>query len=115
MIQPNHTDTVKIKLDNAIAADILNKLKSKTDDAVKTQIGFNEYFKGLRLSSTSNSNLLMGFSNKPFIRIYYNKPSIYTRESTVADFTVSENPYHFNNIATDRSTLSSNLKLLGSV
>ena len=107
MINPKTAlkNEIYIRLNNSLGIDWLNKLKaSPSDSAMKDPNEFIKYFRGLRVSSTVNSgNLIAGFSDNYFIRLYYKKPGIFIEEKFV-DFTPYNKQLQFQNTNFDRSS-----------
>jgi len=111
IINPNQTDTIYIKLDPALGQEILN-MHTRKSDTVKTSETFLNYFKGLRISSNNNSQLVFGCSDSAKLRIQYRKKDLYLINKNI-DFTIINKNLHFTNISVDRSTGSANIKDLG--
>lgn len=111
VINPNQTDTIFIKLSPALGQEILNMYTRKSD-TVKTAETFLNYFKGLRISSDNNSQLVFGCTDSATMRIQYKKKDLYLLDKNI-DFTITNKNLHFTNISVDRSTGSANIKDLG--
>lgn len=108
-IRPLADKEVNIKLPNAFGNTLLNKLKDPTDITLKTSAAFLTYFKGIKLSSDLNTQMIMGFSDVVVVRMYYKTPGLNDVHKT-ADFTLANKLHQFNNIKIDRSgTLLGNL------
>jgi hypothetical protein len=94
---------ISIKLDNTLGIDWLNKLKaSPSDSAMKDPNEFIKYFKGIRVSSNSSGNLIAGFADNYFIRLYYKKPGVFLEDKFV-DFTAYNKQLQFQNTSVDRT------------
>jgi hypothetical protein len=101
-IYPARTDTVAIKLDNALGQELYSKLKNSNDVDIQNGTNFLQYFNGLRLSSPALSNLAIGFKDSVIMRLHYRKIGMFvTNEHT--DFTVGNTSHTYNNISIDRS------------
>ncbi len=111
LIRPSATDTISIRLDDAIGKELLKKLQTSSDD-IKTSSAFIEYFHGLRISSSS-SHLLINCTDKITMRLRYRKPGLYQLEEKYVDFSLATSQHHFNNITADRSGLTNGLQNLG--
>ncbi len=111
LINPNQTDTISIKLNPALGQELLN-MYTKKSDTIKTAETFLNYFKGLRISSNSNSELLFGCSDSVKLRIQYKKKDLFLLDRNI-DFVITNRNLHFTNISVDRSTGSANIKDLG--
>ncbi|MFY8128076.1 MAG: DUF4270 family protein [Chitinophagaceae bacterium] len=104
LIRPktNVKNEVYIRLNDALGIDWLNKLKaSPSDSAMKDPNEFIKYFKGIRVSSSTSSNLIAGFTDNYFIRLYYKKTGVFIEEKFV-DFTVYNKQLQFQNTTADR-------------
>ena len=110
LIKPNQTDTIFIKLDPTLGQSLLDKFISKSD-TIKNTATFLNFFKGLRLSSNSASQMVIGCSDSAKLRIHYKKKDLYLVNKNI-DFTLSNRNLHFNNISVDRSTGSAKLQSL---
>ena len=101
IINPNQTDTIFIKLNAALGQELLNKFIAKSD-TIKTSDAFLNYFKGLRISSDGNSNLIFGCKDSATLRIQYRKKDLYLINKNI-DFNLFNNTLHFTNIKVDRT------------
>lgn len=111
IINPNQTDTIFIKLNAALGQEMLNMFTRKSD-TIKTAETFLNYFKGIRISSDNNSELVFGCSDSAKLRIQYKKKDLFLLSKNI-DFTITNKNLHFTNISVDRSTGSANIKDLG--
>lgn len=102
VIRPSVDNQINIKLPDALGIDFLNKLKTPTDNTLKTAAAFLSYFKGFRVSANAGSKMIMGFGDDVVMRLYYKKPGIITEEKSI-DFTLSNKSHQFNNISITRS------------
>jgi hypothetical protein len=101
-IRPQADKEISIKLPNSLGTTWLNKLKDPTDNNLKTAAAFLSYFKGIRLSSDANTQMVVGCSDAVVVRLYYKKPGLITQDKSI-DFTLSNKYHQFNNIAIARS------------
>lgn len=113
VFMPSYTDTISIRLDQSFGLELLKKLQDKADDDLKTTAAFIDYFNGLMLTSKGKNDLVLGFTDKPILRVSYQKPGIFQRESQQLDFALASTGRHFNNITVDRSGLNNALKNIG--
>ncbi|MFY7963710.1 MAG: DUF4270 family protein [Chitinophagaceae bacterium] len=102
IVRPLSDKEVSIKLPNSFGNTILNKLKDPTDNTLKTTASFLTYFKGIKLSSNLNTQMIVGFSDAVVMRLYYKAPGLGAVHKT-ADFTLVNKLHQFNNISVDRA------------
>jgi len=108
LLRPQSGNEINIKLPNALGTILLNKLKDPTDITLKSAAAFLSYFKGIRLSSDNNTEMIVGCSDAVVMRLYYKKPGIITEDKYI-DFTLSNKSHQFNNISINRTgVLASN-------
>ena len=101
-IYPARTDTVAIKLDNALGVELYNKLKNSNDVDMQNTSNFLLYFNGLRISSPALSNLAIGYKDSVIMRLHYRKFGMYVTNEH-SDFTISNTGHHYSNITIDRT------------
>ncbi len=101
IVSPTRGDTISIKLNATLGQELLNKFIAKSD-TIKISDVFLKYFKGLRISSDGNSNLIFGCKDSATLRIQYKKKDLYLINKNI-DFTLFNNSLHFTNIKVDRS------------
>jgi hypothetical protein len=101
-IRPQTDKEISIKIPGSLGSDWLNKLKNPTDIDLKTAAAFLSYFKGIRLSSDANTQMVVGCSDGVVVRLYYKKPGLITENKSI-DFTLTNKYHQFNNIAITRS------------
>ena len=101
-IRPQTDKEINIKLPSSLGTAWLNKLKNPTDIDLKTAAAFLNYFKGIRLSSDLNTQMVVGCSDDAIIRLYYKKPGLITEDKSI-DFTLTNKQHQFNNIAIART------------
>ena len=114
IIRPNVTDTISIRLDDALGKDLLTKLQNRSDNDMKSEIGFINYFNGIAITSDANAKMILNCSNSIKMRLRYRQPGIDSIQKKYIDFTLANNNHHFNNIKTDRSRLSNGLQNISS-
>ena len=102
-------DSIAIRLDDNLGKLIMSKLQNKIDQDVQNSSYFIQFFNGLKISSPSNSPLIIGFSDSVIMRLNYKKHDVYTNNMQT-DFILGQKSHQFNNIAIDRTgTLLKNL------
>jgi hypothetical protein len=107
VIRPQTSAEVNIKLPTAFGNILLNKLKDPTDNTLKTAAAFLSYFKGIRLSSDINTQMIVDFSDVVVVRLYYKAPGLNEVHKSV-DFTLANKLHQFNNINIVRTGLLAN-------
>lgn len=94
---------IRVRLNDALGIEWLNKLKSvPADTAMKDPTEFIKYFKGIKISSNTVQNLIAGFSDNYYIRLYYKKQDVTLIEKYV-DFTIYNKQLQFQHTTTDRT------------
>ncbi|GAA3940467.1 DUF4270 family protein [Chitinophaga oryziterrae] len=119
-IRPSIDTLIRIKLDDALGADLYQKCKSKSQ-TVTDQIQFADYLKGLSIQPGANSKLVSSFRGDDSLtmRLYYHQNSG-EKLTTTIDFPVYNAALQFNHIDVTRpsgsplTALSSSNKLLAS-
>lgn len=101
-IRPNTDKEINLRLADALGNDLLNKLKTPTDNTLKSSAAFLNYFKGIRLSANSGSQMVVGFGDDVVMRLYYKKPDLITQEKFI-DFSLTNKGHQFNNISIART------------
>jgi hypothetical protein len=105
VISPRRNDSVKITLPNFVGEDLLTKLRNRTVE-VSTADNFLEYFKGLKIQTTTpGQGAVYGFNlNDSSVRIrlhfHVNTP---VREARTIEFFPTRTTHQFNEIKTDRT------------
>jgi hypothetical protein len=99
---PLSTNEMIVKLDNTKGTELLNKLKNTTDNTLKSSAAFLQYFKGIKLSSSNLSDMVIGFSDVVVMRLYYKTNDILPTHKYI-DFTLGKKANQFNNITINRS------------
>ncbi len=94
IVRPNLTDTIAIRLSDALGKEFLNKLKDPNNTEMISSTAFVQYFKGIELSSSANSSIVLGCNDSLKMRLYYKTPSIYNQQATL-DFKI---PTDANNV-----------------
>ena len=99
---PARTDTLAIRLNDAVGIALFNKLKNTNDPQIQTAAAFLNYMAGLKLSSPAFSKLAIGFSDSVILRIHYTQTGMFLNEQKV-DFKFSNAPHQYNNITINRT------------
>lgn len=101
VVRPYSTDTIAIKLNDALGKELFGMLQ-RGSDTIKTASVFLDYFKGLRLGSNNTTSLVLNCTDSVKMRINYRKNSVYTISQKV-DFILGNNSHHFINVQADRT------------
>lgn len=101
IIRPTSFPNISVRLSNSFGQTLLNKLRNPTDNDLKTEAAFLEYFKGIRISTNNNNSLFVGFSDTLKIRLFYKKQDIVLLDRFV-DFNFTNRANQFNNISINR-------------
>ena len=88
VIRPNTDKEINVRLNDALGNDLLNKIKTPTDNTLKTTASFLNYFRGIRLSANPSSQMIVGFGDDVVMRLYYKKPGLITQEKYI-DFSLT--------------------------
>lgn len=98
--RPNKNQFIRVKLDDELGLDFINKLRSSTN-AFEEQNGFNNYFKGVVLRC-SKGDAILGFAlDSTYISLYYHFQG---SETTLnVNFIPTLLSHQFNEITSDRS------------
>ena len=102
VIRPQADKEINIKLPASFGNTLLNKLKDVTDNTLKTSAAFLSYFKGIRLSSSAASQMIVNCNDDVVMRLYYKTPAI-LEEHKFVDFTLSNKSHQFNNIKVNKT------------
>ncbi len=103
LIYPNITDSVSIRLTDAMGQNLFNLYKSN-DYVLQTTTNFLPYFKGLQLApSPTGMSAVYGFNDSVIMRLHYHETDVFP-ESKFLDFPFynSDNK-QFNQVKTDRT------------
>lgn len=104
LVHPTYyTDSISVKLSDALGKTLLNKLKNPLDLDLQNSENFLHYFNGICLSGNSKNNLILNCTDAIVMRLTYSKPGPDTLEKHYIDFTLANKEHHFNNIQVDRS------------
>jgi hypothetical protein len=97
-------DTVKVKLNTALGAQLFNMIYNNSDTITKTA-NWLAWFHGLCISATPTSGpgAIYGFKDSAIMRIYYHEVGTTTSIKNI-DFGIVNKSFQFNNITTDRKT-----------
>lgn len=101
IISPNVTDTVSIRLSQAMGQDLFDKLNTNALE-IQSSTQFLNYFRGLALTGEGGNNLVMGFKDSVIMRLHYLKPGVISQDATI-DFNITNPNHSFNHITTDRT------------
>lgn len=93
---PLEADTVRVKMDEAIGNDLLDKLKNNTAESDSNAL-FQDYFRGLALVPSSENQFMTGFSRVQML-MYFSAPG----DTLSKSFSFVANKI-FNGVETDRS------------
>ena len=100
--KPASTDTISIRLPDAIGQDLFYKLYTHAPEVSSNPL-FNDYFKGLAFkASGSGNNLMVGFNDSVTMRLHYKEPAVINQE-VYLDFKISSLNYGFSHITIDRT------------
>jgi hypothetical protein len=96
-------DTVKVRLNDTLGAQLFNMIYNNSDTITKTQNWLN-WFHGLCISATPSSGqgAIYGFKDSAIMRIYYHEVGTTTSIRNI-DFGITNKSFQFNNITTDRT------------
>jgi len=97
-------DTVKVRLNTALGAQLYNMIYNNADTITKGQNWIN-WFHGLCISADrapGSKGAIYGFKDSCFMRIYYHEVGNSTTIKTI-DFGLTNKSFQFNNITTDRT------------
>ncbi|MGF7230807.1 DUF4270 family protein [Arachidicoccus sp.] len=95
-------DSISIRLDDSLGIDILNKLRTKNASITSNEL-FAQYFNGIKLSATSNTDLAIMISDSVTMRLYYKTPAAPFAIQKIASFQSFNNGLHFSNITINRT------------
>ncbi|HEY4206155.1 MAG TPA: DUF4270 family protein [Puia sp.] len=97
-------DTVKVKMDNALGAQLFNMIYNNADTITKSANWLN-WFHGLCISADpapGTKGAIYGFGDSAIMRIYYHEVGATTALKTI-DFGMTNKGFQFNNVTVDRS------------
>lgn len=101
IVRPNFTDTIAIRLNDALGMQLFGMLQ-RGSDTIKTASVFLNYFKGLRLGGGINNKMILGLADSLTMRINYKKAGVITNNMQV-DFKLANTSHHFTNVTADRT------------
>lgn len=101
VVSPNASDTIALKIDNAIGQDLFNKLASYAPQISGVDL-FSDYFKGLAITGDGTNKLILGFDDTIRLRIFYDVPGVFTTRQYI-DFGIYRNSKQFYNVLVNRS------------
>jgi hypothetical protein len=103
-LRPNTSDTIRIKLSDALGQQIYNLYKTSAPE-ITTNDNFQAWFKGIRLSTDSAAtNVLYGFGTTTAVMRFYYHDDNGQKVAKSIDFTVASAPYQFNSIYANTAT-----------
>lgn len=103
-LRPNTSDTIRIKLDDALGQQLFNFYKTNAQE-ITTNDYFQAWFKGIRLSTDSaTTNVLYGFGATTAVMRFYYHDDNGQKVAKSIDFTVASSPYQFNSIYGNTAT-----------
>lgn len=105
IVTPTSNQTIKINLPKSFGDTLFRKLTTTNDNDFRTSETFLNYFRGLQISSNSNSQMIANFSDDAIIRIYYRQDGA-TAQNKSIDFPVTNKTKLFNNISINRAGTS---------
>lgn len=103
LIYPNNTDSISIRLSDAVGKNLFDLYKTK-DYIMQSSSNFINYFRGLQLSATAgNMHAIYGFRDSVVMRLHYHETNVFN-ESKYIDFVFYNNDNtQFNEVKADRS------------
>ena len=103
LIYPNNTDSISIRLSDAVGKNLFDFYKTK-DYIMQSSSNFINYFRGLQLSATAgNMHAIYGFRDSVVMRLHYHETNVFN-ESKYIDFVFYNNDNtQFNEVKADRS------------
>ncbi|MDP4263484.1 MAG: DUF4270 family protein [Bacteroidota bacterium] len=101
-IKPSSADSIEIRLNDTKGAELFAKLQQSSTDVTNND-NFQNYFKGISLTTGINDTAaVFGFNGTMIMRVYYHTTIPYPASQYV-DFTKLANDYSFNQVLTDRT------------
>jgi len=100
-----HSDSIAIKLDDALGLDLYNKILARADE-VTNQTDFLKYIRGLAIfPDSTQSGSLIGFTTAASLRLYYVDKSVVpaNRDAYISFPLQSTGGTFFNHISADRT------------
>jgi hypothetical protein len=114
VLRPRVNDSVVIKLDNSLGAEIFGFYKTKSEQ-ISSQDAFQRYFKGLCIESGAAGNVIYGFNASDtgtVIRLYYHDDQgVHINKHL--DFKSQGGSYQFNNITNDAAGTPTDILVKG--
>jgi hypothetical protein len=102
IITPQSNQTISLRLPNSLGDTLFRRLRDPNDNVLKNLNNFLNYFRGIQISSNSNSQLIANFSDDVVMRIYYRQDGGTLREKSI-DFNITNRNKQFNQILIDRT------------
>ncbi|MEX6691144.1 DUF4270 family protein [Danxiaibacter flavus] len=100
-LKPYRTDTLSIRLSDALGQELMAKLKTKSQD-IRTVDSFLRYFKGINIRGAGNDGLAFGFKDSVSLNLHYTDRGLYP-VAKVTKFTMNNSGHQFNSISIDRT------------
>ncbi len=102
-IRPSLKDSVNIRLSDTKGQELFALIQSKSQE-VLTSTDFEQYFKGIRISSDDNTvdAAVYSFSDSVTMRLYYHESNPYLSQKYI-DFVLTSRNKQFNSLQYDRS------------
>lgn len=108
LVRPHLTDSIHIKLDDALGKDLFAKIKAGQSETLNAT-NFLNYFYGLQISSNTNSAMVFGCKDTLDVKLMYHLPSM-NKDSLAIKFSINNSSHHFTNMSVNRAgTLLQNL------
>lgn len=100
-VNPNNTDTISLRLPQSFGQDLFDKLNTNAIEIQNIE-QFLSYFKGMAITGSSTSNLVLGFSDSVILRLHYLKPGVISQDAAI-DFNLTNPTYSFTHVISNRS------------
>jgi len=103
LIWPKITDSVQVRLNDALGLDLFTKFRDKADE-MKNEDDFINYFKGILISAdASSNNAIFGFADGTAeLKLYYHESNLFNEEKKL-EFFITQSQFQFNQVRTDRT------------
>lgn len=104
-LRPNVSDSFHIKLSDVLGKELFTLLQEGST-TITDASSFLDYFKGLRLSSDANSQVMFGCKDSVTMQLAYHHSPALTVDTLRLKFPLSNTSHHFIHISADRSGTS---------
>lgn len=101
-IKPATTDTIAIRLNDALGNNLFNLLKTNHESIQTSDKFINSVLKGVYLTGAAGDQLIIGLKDSISMRVYYTTPDLNSRKEYVT-FNVANSSHQFNHIDIDRT------------